>query len=441
MPEQRDSRLLSFFLAAVAALLIYSSLMPYDFQWHGYLAKHNLDRALSSWPLGDEPVSKLDLLSNVLAYMPLGLLAGLAWLAAPGRRAFGAVCVAGTLGMLVSLAVEGLQLFSPSRVAGAADLVMNVFGAALGGGLAAAVGGNMWARAVTGIRRWALDRPAALAAATLMLILAADALFPWRPTLDVSEVWAGVKASMVSISDGLAAHPWHHWLARKLGVYAALSALVAAGLSRGSARRLRAVGLTILFAAVIEAMKIGFTGRVFNLANVLTAAAGAGLGGALSALLTGLRPIDQLRLAGRAILCYAAYAAWQPFRLEPTGSAMAEKVPSGAQWLPLYHYAMGGRPVDVHNAAAWLILAAAWMFVARLASRKAWPDARARGLASACVWAGVIGLMLEAGQFMISGRTPSTTDVVIFAFGGLLGAHLAARYEALAAEAAVEDPY
>ena len=433
--------MLSFFLVAVAGLLIYSSLMPYDLQWQGDLARQNFDRALGVGATPRHPVSTLDLVSNVLAYMPLGFLAAIAWRA--GRRGgrLGAVIAAGALGLVISLSVETLQLLSPSRVADVHDVAMNVLGSAAGGLIGVAVGGRVWARIQAALHRWAVDRPAALAAAILMLVLVADATFPWRPTLDVSEVWRNVKASVVSISDGLGAHPWHHWIARKIAVYAALSALVAAELSRGTARRLRAIGLTILFAATIEGMKIGFTGRVFNLANILTAAAGASVGAALSALLAGLRPIDQLRLAGRAILCYAAYAAWQPFRFEPTGSAMAEKMPSGTEWLPLYHYAMGGRPADVYNAAAWLILAAAWMFVTRLASRKAWPDARPRGLVSACVWAGVIGLMLEAGQFMISGRTPSTTDVVIFALGGLLGAHLAARYEAMTAEATGEETY
>ncbi|MHC4985317.1 MAG: VanZ family protein [Planctomycetota bacterium] len=441
MPELRESRLLWFFLAAFALLLIYSSLMPYDLQWQGDLARQDLQRGLGLGPMRRQAASALDVVSNVLAYMPLGLLTALAWQAHRRRGRVGAVVVAGIVGLVISLAVETLQLLSPSRVADVLDVAMNVLGAAVGGLIGAAVGGGWWVRAQARLQRWAVDRPAALAAAILAILLVADATFPWRPTLDVSEVWRNIKASVVSISDGLAAHPWHHWIARKLGVYAALSALLAAGLSRGAARRLRAVGLTILFAAAIEGMKIGFTGRVFNLANILTAATGAVVGGVLSALLAGLRPVDQLRLAGRAVLCYAAYAAWQPFLLEPTGSAMAAKVPTGAKWLPLYHYAMGGRPADVRNAAAWLILAAAWMFVARLASRKAWPDASPRGLVSAAVSAGVIGLMLEAGQFMISGRTPSTTDVAIFAIGGLLGAHLAAKYEALAAEATIEETH
>jgi len=423
----------------VAGLLIYSSLMPYDLQWQGDLARRNLQRGLRMGSAGPHPVSKLDLVSNVLAYVPLGLLAAVAWRARRREARAGAAVFAATVGLMTSLTVEALQLLSPSRVADVIDVVMNVLGASIGGVIGVAVGGRLWFRARMGVRGWALARPAALAAAILMGVLLADATFPWRPTLDVSEVWGNVKASTLSISDGLAAHPWHHWIARKIAVYAALSALVAAGLSRDNGRRLRAIGLTVLFAAVIEGMKLGFTGRVFNLANVLAAAIGAGLGGVLSAMLAGLRPIDQLRLAGRAILCYAAYAAWQPFRFEPTGSAMAQKMPSGSEWLPLYHYAMGGRPADVHNATAWLVLAAAWMFARRMALRKAQPDTPPGSLTAAMLWAGAIGLMLEAGQFTISGRMPSTTDVLIFAVGGMLGAHLAARYEALTADAAIEE--
>ncbi len=426
MPEARDRRILIFLCGIYALLILYSSLLPYDFQWGQENASGRLDSALDYWPVGTIQPSRTDMISNVLAYLPLGFLAVTAGALGGRRRPGIAMLAVLPAALAVSLTVEALQLLSPSRVPSIADVAMNVGGAAIGGALAALFGRRLWLGLAGGARRWRGDRPVALVAVTLMVLLAADAVYPFRPTLDISTVWGNVKASTLSLSTGLDLHPWHHWLVRRVAVYAALSALLA-GAQAGSRRPQRLAGAVAAtaFAAGIEVLKLLVVSRSFNLANVAAAGCGALVGLALGAMLAGLPVRGQIGLAKRAILAYLIYAAWQPFVLSFGGRSIAGNIPRGPEWLPLYHYAAGGRPADVQNFLGSLVLAAALAFVGRLAEQH---DERS-GLwstpVSAAVTAGAIGLVLELGQFAVVTREPTITDVLCFAVGGGMGAWLA----------------
>jgi len=76
---------------------------------------------------------RYDFVINVLAYVPFGFFVGLMPREASGARR---LTLAMVVGALVSLAMESLQMYLPTRVASVADLVSNSGGAALGGLLA-----------------------------------------------------------------------------------------------------------------------------------------------------------------------------------------------------------------------------------------------------------------------------------------------------------------
>lgn len=243
-------------------------------------------------PIG-QPFSRTDLLSNLLLYMPFGLLLATRRRARGGSGA-GAALWALVLGAMLSALVETLQLFSASRTSSLGDLAANSMGALVGGIVGAAWGMRMLIRAEGGVRRRWIDRPVELAAILLLAAMAGDALFQYWPTLDVAEVWGNLKRSTFSLSSGLALHPWHYWLVKRVGVYAVLTVLLAAmamigrtwsdavGYRGAWSTPARAAIWAGLFGLALELGQFLIPGRHPSPTDVLCFALGAGLGSALA---------------------------------------------------------------------------------------------------------------------------------------------------------------
>jgi VanZ family protein len=110
-------------------LIIYGSLFPFD-QWTE--PKVALFRFLISWP---RSVEKADLVQNVLAYAPLGLF--LTSYLMRFMRFWPAIVLATIAGTTLSLVMECIQQFLPSRTSSLVDLILNLSGTFAGGLLAA----------------------------------------------------------------------------------------------------------------------------------------------------------------------------------------------------------------------------------------------------------------------------------------------------------------
>lgn len=106
------------------AFIVYGSLFPFT-DWRNGDAP--LFSFLFAWPAS---VERADIVQNVLAYAPLGLFVTL------GRRESRSkvppVLFAVACGALLSLAMEMLQQFEPSRTSSLSDLAMNVLGTLAG---------------------------------------------------------------------------------------------------------------------------------------------------------------------------------------------------------------------------------------------------------------------------------------------------------------------
>ena len=188
-------------LAAVC-LIVYASLYPFaDWRNQGIFPLRFLTAPLPKYWTG------FDVGINLLGYAPLGFLLALAGLhrvrSAPLAIGF-AVLGAG----LLSLSMESLQGYLPSRVPSNVDLALNTLGALLGAG-------GAWALSSTGLlQRWARLRARWFAAdarglLVLLLLWPAALLFPAAVPLGLGQVFERLESAL---AEGLADTPFLEWM-------------------------------------------------------------------------------------------------------------------------------------------------------------------------------------------------------------------------------------
>jgi VanZ family protein len=137
-PVSRTQMGLRRYLAAGYALLImYASLSPFN----GWQEPSTGFLEVLGTPL-DWPHSRFDLIVNLFAYLPFGLLL---YLTLPAHISTTKSIVFATLGgMLLSAAMEYAQMYLPSRTSSNLDLLSNTVGGMLGSLLAATVAPRAW---------------------------------------------------------------------------------------------------------------------------------------------------------------------------------------------------------------------------------------------------------------------------------------------------------
>lgn len=110
---------------AYALIIVYASLQPFS-GWR--MPSDEVLRFLGApWP---RYVTAGDILLNIVAYLPLGaiLFASLR----PALKAVTSILGATLLAAMLSLALESVQMFLPSRIASNLDLLTNISGAVIG---------------------------------------------------------------------------------------------------------------------------------------------------------------------------------------------------------------------------------------------------------------------------------------------------------------------
>jgi VanZ family protein len=190
---------------AYAALIVYASLYPFE-GWR--------DQGISPWAFLQSPWPKywtaFDLAANVAGYAPLGFLLALVSLRstlADGGR-LRAVWIATATGALLSLAMESVQTYLPSRVASNLDFGLNVLGALAGALLAAGlelIGAiDRWSRFR---RRWFVED--ARGALVLLALWPFALLFPAAVPLGLGQVFERLETAL---ADWLLDTPFLEWL-------------------------------------------------------------------------------------------------------------------------------------------------------------------------------------------------------------------------------------
>ena len=124
------SRLPHFLALLYGLAIVYASLQPFA-SWMAPV-QGSPYFLFAPWP---PRWVRYDLLANGIAYVPFGFFVGLI----PRRRGpRSQLALAVAAGAALSLAMESLQMYLPTRDASVADLIANAVGAAFGGGLAVA---------------------------------------------------------------------------------------------------------------------------------------------------------------------------------------------------------------------------------------------------------------------------------------------------------------
>ncbi|MGQ0652136.1 MAG: VanZ family protein [Betaproteobacteria bacterium] len=358
-------------LLGYVALIGYVSLYPAT-EWR---------MPVSPWwdaiALGAARTSRSDILSNVLAYVPLGSM--LYWRLRAERRAFGAGLLAVFIGTLVSVLVEAAQLFLPARVPSLGDVATNAAGTSIGA-LATAFAMRM-------MRRRPGERPGqvplAHAPTAGMVTIALWVLSQWSPFVPSLD-WATLRDGVAPLRAVLRDPALLRW--PDLAVYACN--LLALGLIAATLRE-RARPLVVplaLGAGAVLAVKACIVGRGLSL---------EALGGLCAAAIS-LALLCRLRSRVRDIAAATALLS---------GFLVAELAPAQGglhafNWIPL-----AGAIENNLNAFADL-LGAVWPFfgLGYLAARLTRPYMRREVMVLGGIAVFAFAFAAELAQQLIPGR-------------------------------------
>lgn len=422
-------KILNVLTVGYLLLLIYASLIPYDFTTNIDL-HWQINQALHSWPVNPYArVSGSDILSNLILYIPLGaLLATHFSLKQKTKRiSFTAalfICIA------TSFSVETMQIFSPMRTASITDLLMNSISGAVGACAGTLCGITLWQLINRNLHLRRRNNPIDILTLLFAILLAADALSPYLPTLLLSQVWRSIKASHFDPIIGFAQHPWHWWVVTHIMVYMVFTLMISQWQVRGDTKAgsINAGVFCALFAIILECGKIFIASRVMNSGNIL-----ANLCGILLAMLLlhfwsyPLSRTIRLSLSILGLTVYILYIAWIPFNFTYSAEILTKNLPHGVEFLPFYHYAMGASLNHVRLFVQTIILSTALVYFVRMLfqhSERHWFH-----ISVALLIGGVMGILQEGGQLFLPSRTSSMTDVYCYMLGGLLATRIPLLYQ------------
>ncbi len=373
-------------LAAICytLLLVYGTLFPF----HGWLAPAG---GLSENFLIADPqsLSKTDLITNFLVYLPFGLFWGALFLRRwPIPVALAAVAF---LGFLLSFCLEFVQVFLPARISALSDLVLNGLGAVAGGVLANFLSGRWaWGRHLKELRREKFMQGALANIGLLTLaVWALSQLSPLVPSIGVSNLRQGLKPLWYTLNGQTPLVPL-----QALGYFFSTAALGAILLGVARSRRFALV-FFILGVWAVLLLKVPVLSRQLSLEALLGCAAGF--------LCLGL----VYRVSDRSLAFMAAVLLVAAFLSESLRPGSSDAYYS-LNWIPFK-----GHMRNLVGLAA--ILWSGWIFLGiGYAVRFLCPKGKQRifmlggGLAVFC-----LAFAVEWLQRSIPGRYPDMTDVAI----------------------------
>ena len=392
--SQRFSRITLYLTLAYAFLLVYGTLFPFN----GWLT---LDE--SAWSLmlqrGPSNTSRADILTNLLVYMPLGLLLILSL----GNR-FSTVkniLLVTLCSALLSLALEYLQTRLPGRVPSVLDLILNTLGGLAGGLIALSlqpdttVGGKLYRLRSTYIH----STPLANLGLLTLGLWALSQLSPLVPSIDLGNLRQGLKPLWHTLQNP-ATLEWIRVVEYSLSITAA--GMITSTLLRN---RYNALFIFCAFVTLVLLLKIPVLDRQISLEALIGLVTGAGV--------TLLFYDRQLRIR----LLIAAIAI--PGMLLASGVHIAADAFTSDlapfNWIPF-------RSHLANNITGLIdILGGLWPFVAlNYIARQANSKHRSILIVSGSLVIFLLMFSLEWYQQYLPGRSADITDAVIATLAWLL---------------------
>ena len=383
--ERAYRRFLIGLCCVYTLLLIYGTLYPFNWQWHATLT---LEPFLH-WP---KRLAKSDFITNLLVYIPLGLLLGQLL-----KKRFGVwatVLIATTCGTLLSFSLEYLQLMLPNRVSSLADVALNSTGSFLGAGLSSIFSGtSVFYRSLAHFRKqWFL--PGAVTNVGLIVIglWALSQLMPLVPSLDMATMRHGLKPIWHTLNN-LATFDFWQASTYTLNIFAlcALSSLII----KPERPHLR---LLVGFVVAVLLFKVPVIGRQLS----LEAISGAVSGMVVYAI---MRPKTHTTVLAACALI-AALVVDTVHASNPYNILLRD-----INWIPFRGQMRTVMGLADLSASLWPFAALAFLVIHR----------KPRRLKTVVVTGGILvfcfAFSLELVQQYIPGRYPDITDVLLATAG------------------------
>jgi VanZ family protein len=357
----------------------------------------------------------------------------------------------------LSLLVEWLQSYSPTRVSSMVDLICNVCGALIGSGMS-----SWWRRQVP---RWVTkiivafhDRPRIAAIQAYALGLLVLSAVPFTFAIDVSRLRECVKASTLALFEpfrqhgeralaALAAgdsHLWHvemmlgqrlfaTWAVDVLA-FVLLAWLVFPVLRRDYRFARTGATMLTLWISLLVALAMGVLGGLivgsgFHATDLVLRLAGAGFGLATRWFYVRMVPtngghvaVEHLRrLAGIGmclVVAFVAYTGVIPLGAEHT----TDWRPSASfEVLPFASYFHARFTVMADDIAGKVTAYAAFSALAVASSRRLSELSSGQRMVRLIPAAAAIALVIEAAQLFVPARVPALSDLLLACGGAWLG--------------------
>jgi len=340
--------------------------------------------------LGDH-VSRSDLVTNLLVYIPLGILLSSVLSGKSGR-----ILLTVFWGSLLSFSMEYLQLFLPARTSSPIDLMLNIL-STLSGALSFSWFGRE-SSVSEWINRWRQndfkDGKVADIGIFIIVLWGAAQLAPFVPSLDVGDLKNGLKPLWITLHD----------LPRLNGylivTYALYISSLGAVLHVILKNRAKVPVFLCFYCGAVLFMKITIVGRGLSLEDLIGLFAGV-----LFAIGFRSLPRSKIVLAGISFISVAFIA--NELRPDVTAADL-----HGFNWIP-FNSQMAENVSGIGN-----IIDGLWPFAAIgffTVAYDSFGHKTNRILIGTFLAIGVI--VLEYAQSFIAGRYPDITSVILAVFG------------------------
>jgi VanZ family protein len=429
-----EHRSIRWLLILYSLFILYGSFIPFHFTTNvEFIGSEISSFFVLPYQNGVKNFSTLDVVSNVLLFVPFGfLLLGSRLSVRSSLAPLLGVLLAWTYGFLFGLSIEIGQLFSPGRTASILDALCNAIGAFGGGVLGYLVFKPARAKVGQRLLELILEQPSWVLLALAMVVPVAASFYPFHLTMDVSTAWGNLKRTEWIPFVGGFHRFWVDLVVEKLIVFAIIGHLAYSSILHESdvvRSRSKIWLLTILFALSLEGGKLLFVGRVPNVEDFVLNSAGGWLGVFIVPRLATIRVIRErltVILVG-ALVALIAYSELTPFDWVASSQDIHARM-AKIEWLPMGAYYRADPQSALFDLGKKCFLICPLGFlIAGFDCRV--PSAKQRRVA--LLIGVVLGSLLESSQLFLKSRVPSITDVTMFGLLSWIGAVMFDKYQSV----------